>query len=349
MLSKTGKELKRLAIIVEVLDKNRINCSLFDQHVDAILPHLDEAREEPLIVVLHYFKATRWNDNNGKTSVQSNFDLSKVHINPTLDEVSAFRERMAVVGHATSSKISHVSSQSAASAVGELTQWDVDVTKIDDVLKARQEGTLWIAGSVLALNVGEVKWCYKACGKCGKKVETVPTGRYECLECSYTDDKPKYKYKVQVMETEEFGYSPTLDNLIERKLLFKLKIRASNIERKDRIYTLAAMCEDEELVNKYLPEENTSQLTTTAVEMGGSNSGEGSPIFAKVQPDCGDHYSVALGDDSDSTKTPEKRPVSLISGSSSGAAQEELEGQLSTNKFSRRLPRKMLQIIEDDN
>ncbi|MED6143446.1 hypothetical protein PIB30_006398 [Stylosanthes scabra] len=79
MLSKAGKELKRM---------NRINCQLFDKHADWILPHLDESREEPLIVVLHYFKVICW---NGKTSLQSNFHLSKVHINPDLEEV--FRDR----------------------------------------------------------------------------------------------------------------------------------------------------------------------------------------------------------------------------------------------------------------
>ncbi|MED6160512.1 hypothetical protein PIB30_052114 [Stylosanthes scabra] len=88
MQSKTGKDLKRLGIVVEDLEQNRINCALFDGHVDGILPHLDEPRDGPLIVVLHYFKATRW---NGKTSLQSNFDVSKVHINPDISKVVAFR------------------------------------------------------------------------------------------------------------------------------------------------------------------------------------------------------------------------------------------------------------------
>ncbi|MED6147282.1 hypothetical protein PIB30_042669 [Stylosanthes scabra] len=56
MLTKHGKELKRLVTIVK---DTEIDCALFDHHAEAILPYLDETREEPLIVVLHYFKATR--------------------------------------------------------------------------------------------------------------------------------------------------------------------------------------------------------------------------------------------------------------------------------------------------
>ncbi|MED6165935.1 hypothetical protein PIB30_104365 [Stylosanthes scabra] len=146
---------------------------------NAIIPHLDEAREEPQTVVLYYFKATCWNDNVlfRKTSLQSNFELSKVYINPVSDEFAAFREQL----------------ESVAFAAGELTQGSVDVIKIEDAIKAQQEGTPWIAGRVLALNVGEVEWCYKACGKCGKKVETAPKGKYECKECNHTNDGPKYK------------------------------------------------------------------------------------------------------------------------------------------------------------
>ncbi|XLU30255.1 hypothetical protein S245_066321, partial [Arachis hypogaea] len=38
---------------------------------------------EPLIVVLQFFKPSRWND---KVSVQSHFNVSKIHVNPDMKE-----------------------------------------------------------------------------------------------------------------------------------------------------------------------------------------------------------------------------------------------------------------------
>ncbi|KAL4315547.1 hypothetical protein AHAS_Ahas15G0196000 [Arachis hypogaea] len=52
LVTSKGIETKRLVVIVEDLEKNRLSCTLFGETVDQILPHLDDDRLEPLIVVL---------------------------------------------------------------------------------------------------------------------------------------------------------------------------------------------------------------------------------------------------------------------------------------------------------
>ncbi|KAL4337581.1 hypothetical protein AHAS_Ahas12G0124500 [Arachis hypogaea] len=91
LITSKGKETKCLVIILQNLENNRINCILFGESVDHLLPHLEEERPEPLIVVLQYFKAMRWNK---KISVQSNFEISKVHINPELTKVIQFKSKL---------------------------------------------------------------------------------------------------------------------------------------------------------------------------------------------------------------------------------------------------------------
>ncbi|MED6164845.1 hypothetical protein PIB30_094011 [Stylosanthes scabra] len=66
-------------------------------------------------------------------------------------------------GPGTSSKISHVSSQSVASGVEELTKPNATAMKIDEVVKLGEECMLWIAGSIVALKNGiltlsHLKW-----------------------------------------------------------------------------------------------------------------------------------------------------------------------------------------------
>ncbi|XP_072062067.1 replication protein A 70 kDa DNA-binding subunit A-like [Arachis hypogaea] len=84
LITNKGKETRRLAVVLQDLENNRINCVLFGGMVDQILPHFEEGRMEPLIVVLQYFRATRWKE---KTSVQSHFDVSKLHIDDQLADV----------------------------------------------------------------------------------------------------------------------------------------------------------------------------------------------------------------------------------------------------------------------
>ncbi|MED6218927.1 hypothetical protein PIB30_031156 [Stylosanthes scabra] len=130
----------------------------------------------------------------GRTSIQSNFAVSKVHINPQLNEVLASRESLEDGGSA-SSRISHVSSNIAVSAVGELSQPNAQVMKIEDVVKCSEEYKPWIAASIIGVNNGRHDWCYPACSMGGKKVECAPMGRYECTneKCGHIGKKPLSK------------------------------------------------------------------------------------------------------------------------------------------------------------
>ncbi|QHO56132.1 replication protein A 70 kDa DNA-binding subunit A-like isoform [Arachis hypogaea] len=83
LATSTGKETKRMVVVLEDLENNRIECTLFGEMVDQIRPHFEEGSVEPLIVVLQYFKTSRW---NGKTTVQNHFYISKIHIERDLKE-----------------------------------------------------------------------------------------------------------------------------------------------------------------------------------------------------------------------------------------------------------------------
>ncbi|XP_016163048.1 uncharacterized protein LOC107605622 [Arachis ipaensis] len=218
LITNKGKETRRLAVVLQDLENNRINCVLFGGMVDQILPHFEEGRMEPLIVVLQYFRATRWKE---KTSVQSHFDVSKLHIDDQLADV-------------------------------------VGVPK--------QEGPTWIVGSIVSINAGNSDWFYKAYRKCPKKVETPIGNRYKCSKCSHTHRTTAIRFKVEVMvydgtgsmtlllwdreitqlcgkaadnimEKEESGgdeYLATFDAMMDRKLLFKINVKTSNIKQYDQ-------------------------------------------------------------------------------------------------------------------
>lgn len=57
-----------------------------------------------------------------------------------------------------------------------------------------QEGPLWIAGTVVAINSGKDDWFYKSCRKCPKKVETPIGNRYECGKCGHTHGSASLRF-----------------------------------------------------------------------------------------------------------------------------------------------------------
>ncbi|MED6221230.1 hypothetical protein PIB30_052529 [Stylosanthes scabra] len=174
---KQGKELKRLHIIVEDIEKNKVNCVLFDQHVDSILPYLDEERVEPLIVVLHYFRATRWNGD------------------------CLYGSHAGEWGAGAISRTSHVSSHTVVSAVGELSQPNAQVMKIEDVIKCTEEYKPWIATSIMDVNNGIHHWYYTHAQAVGRRwnVHQWADMSAQIEKCGQSGDKPRSKYKLEVM------------------------------------------------------------------------------------------------------------------------------------------------------
>ncbi|RYR59846.1 hypothetical protein Ahy_A05g025818 isoform G [Arachis hypogaea] len=223
LITSKGKETKRLAILVEDLDNYRIGCVLFGDMVDQILPYLDDGRVEPLIVVLQFFRPSRWNE---KTSVQSHFDISKLRINSDLEEVRDFRDRRLAAIPSNLVRISQVNTNNSHSGADELKRGDVTVNTIEEALNSTQEGPLWIAGTIVAINSGKDDWFYKSCRKCPKKVETPIGNRYECGKCGHTHGSASLRFVFRF--TICFGWTMLLQftklcNLYNR---FKVEVMA---------------------------------------------------------------------------------------------------------------------------
>ncbi|XP_015958912.1 uncharacterized protein LOC107482831 [Arachis duranensis] len=287
--------------------------------VDQLLRHMQDGRVKPLIVVVQYFKAMRW---NGKKSVQSYFEMSQLHIEPDLKDVflnlgavdDPFELICRLLGGEPSSSV-----------------------------RISQEGPAWIAATIVAINVTKDDWFYKSFRKCSKKVETPIGNRYECGKCSHTHGSAALRFNVEVMvfdrtssirlllwdkETSMFcgkraeqimedhvivgdEYPKTLDNMMDKRVIFKINIKEANINQFDHMY--------ENWCNNYL-------------EISGN--------MANLKTDCDTESSTDVMEECISSlkyQTPSKRITNVLKNSSLGLDEHEEEGQLSTNMFSRQM------------
>ncbi|RYR47057.1 hypothetical protein Ahy_A07g032967 [Arachis hypogaea] len=230
----TSKEMETKRFVLELEDSecvpcylfknNRIHCILFGEMVNQILPHLQHERVEPFIV--------------------SNFNVSKLHINPKLKEVVLFRDRLLNGAPSNSVRISQMYSQGASSDIDELTVGSAIVKSIDE------EGTVWIVETIVSINTGKEDWFYKSCRKCLKKVETPIGDKYKCIKCGHTHgvqswesinlllwnretyqlcEKQAKKLKRKRLVTGGDEYPATLDNMMDKRVLFKINVKAANI------------------------------------------------------------------------------------------------------------------------
>ncbi|MED6208132.1 hypothetical protein PIB30_042310 [Stylosanthes scabra] len=130
LVTQTGKETKRMAINIQDLGKNTLRCVLFGTCVDDLAPLMAEERTEPLIMVLQLFRVNRW---DGRTSVQSHFDISKVIVDANLKDIQNFLNSMVNTGTINLVRITQMSSQTSGQGIEELRRGQVEIKTIEDV------------------------------------------------------------------------------------------------------------------------------------------------------------------------------------------------------------------------
>ncbi|KAL4396620.1 hypothetical protein AHAS_Ahas01G0110100 [Arachis hypogaea] len=172
--------------------------------------------------------------------------------------------------------------------------------------------------------------------KCPKKVETPVGNRYEFDKCSHTHGIAFIRYKVEV---KVFDRADSISFLLwdreirqlcgkqaEKVLKEDINVKIANISGYDQVFTVMKLFDDEEVVDKNLPKnyDGNSLVNVTDVREDSISSFKYKNLTKRVTSD-------------------------LRSGSSS-ANQNEDEGQLSTNKFSRKNAKKQKSImIDGDN
>ncbi|MED6178239.1 hypothetical protein PIB30_105661, partial [Stylosanthes scabra] len=134
-----------------------------------------------------------------KTSIQSNFDVSGLHINPDLKVIDEFRTIILTGENSNGVRNKPMEYQSAVSGVQELKRENIDISTIEEVFTAQEEKNVWIFGKIVAVNAGKTDWCYKACIKCPKKFERKPEDEFDCKRCKINFEEPKDRYKVEVV------------------------------------------------------------------------------------------------------------------------------------------------------
>ncbi|MED6188912.1 hypothetical protein PIB30_090532 [Stylosanthes scabra] len=163
-----------------------------------------------------------------------------------------------------------------------------------------QEAKIWIAGTIVSVNSGKNDWCYKACDVCPKKVDPKEGGMWECKKCEKTTNSYTIRYKVEIIAFDEIttitfllwdieilgllgvkaqkvasddGYPSILDELLEKRLLFRVNVKAENISGKDMVFTVWDICSDEDVVERYyLKLHEADNNTQTGITEAGSNN-----------------------------------------------------------------------------
>ncbi|XP_042067287.1 uncharacterized protein LOC121810593 [Salvia splendens] len=286
-------------------DHNMLFCTLWGDVVDSYLQQLEGIKGEIPIIIVQFCKPTLF---RGTIRVRTHFNISSVYINQDIDEISKFKERI-------SGDVAFLSQESIYRFTDTRVSNEFDGLVVKTLADVQEDvdGSYWICGRIEDVECHYGQWSYMACKQCVKKVVKVKNG-FNCEECDNSDGIaiPRFRFIVNVVDGssnaslllwdrecvqllgkkvdeiqlghEELGADKYIPPKIEEKLLgqtllFRIHVKTSNEYWIDKPYTVNKICNDPQIVDKYIP---------PTLDSRGSNSGlEISPTLEGLSPFVG--------------------------------------------------------------
>ncbi|XP_060170374.1 replication factor A protein 1-like [Lycium barbarum] len=264
-------------------ENNNISTTFWGEFVEQIMPHLDTSIENLVIVVMQLIRSYKF---QGKYSVRNSWHASKLWINPNLPQVAKFSSRLENVRGEKSERISQISSQRNYSAAEELASGTAQVKTIRNLVECLQKGSFWIVTTIVYIELKN-GWSYLSCIKCARKVYKVGS-KFNCPKCKSNENSAltRYRLQVRVMDNngsvslliwdrdaikligktanelraglleksgaaDAFSYPSEMDNILDRRVIFKVAVKSDNIENHDEVYGVIKFSEDEDLIKQY--------------------------------------------------------------------------------------------------
>ncbi|XP_052116605.1 uncharacterized protein LOC110280175 [Arachis duranensis] len=244
LITRTGDETKLITLQLEDLEKHKIKCTLFGELVDEVPPHLERDDGEPFIIVVQLFKSNMYLNS---VNIQSTYYVFTCYFNPNLPEVIDYKKRLATDFVSCSQRISHLEAQSQYSVTDEINAGIVPVRTIEEVLNMT-ERLVKMIGPIY--RVRHVLRRYR--------LQVIVTDGSGCLnllvwnkEAEQMIEKAAEKVKELSKCKKGKSYPKYLENMIDKRFLFKLNIIYKTINAVKRVYSVTKLLDDESLMSSY--------------------------------------------------------------------------------------------------
>ncbi|XLS98449.1 hypothetical protein HN51_041184 [Arachis hypogaea] len=300
---------------------------------------------------------TRTGDETKRITLQLK-DL-ECYFNPNLLKVIDFKKRLATDFVPCSQRISQLETQPQYSITDEINVGIIPVCTIEKVLNMTDvrlqpnnlgrkyfETSCWIVGTIVSLETCPKKVVQNKdrCDNCRRvSFKVMPRYRLQvimidgscCLNLLVWNKKAKKmvgKAAEKVKELSEKGesYPKYLENMINKRFLFKLNITYKNINAVEGVYSITKLSDDESLMSSYGVANSSCDASYSQMLA--------NILIAKIDEDSNGHAAVSLSKDfaveingDSSYQTPAKRTSPNAADDSTAEAALSLDVQASVH------------------
>ncbi|XP_012828258.1 PREDICTED: uncharacterized protein LOC105949498 [Erythranthe guttata] len=280
----SGGTKQNIPFELEDIDGSKVNCLLWGKFAEYILQRIQDIGVEPYIVVIQ-FATTEIKNDISEVQVSNHWHSSRVLINEDIPAINEFKSSLIRSKPNSGQVISQKSSQSSYSMEDDFIR--KTVRKILDELSDTNEPGKYVVLATIKGLVKTSKWWYNGCIKCNRSARQ-DSKMWYCHVCiaHWPTAKPTYKVEVIVMDDtnsasmivfgkkaerlldihvevliqtvqnrgeEPVEYPMELEGLIDRRMLFKIAIKADNVVNEDhKTYNVQKVCRDDAIIASFL-------------------------------------------------------------------------------------------------
>nr|GLL33280.1 putative transposase [Ipomoea trifida] len=281
-----GRPSRLIDFVIEDLKGIQLKCTVWDQHVEKVIPFCQYDLKEPVIVIIQMCRV-KVPENSGEVKICSSYDATQLLFNSECDECTEFRDRLNSQPTPLKSITSNSSLSYSTYTLGDQSSSNMVFSTISELYERSETGEYWVPCIILELDCNFIDWYYLSCisGRCNKKVD-LKGGMYVCGKCGTHCDTPKLRYKIKLRVYDAKGSAPfllwdreALDllggitaeelkamqpkvptripkeivSLVGRGMLFKINVERDRLEKRNLAFPVMQIKDDIAVVNEYCP------------------------------------------------------------------------------------------------
>nr|GMD10906.1 replication protein A 70 kDa DNA-binding subunit B-like [Ipomoea batatas] len=200
-----GRPSKLIDFVIEDLKGIQLKCTVWDQHVEKVIPFCQYDLKEPVIVIIQMCRVKVPENNTVSLFFYSNALLTLLLI------VNMLFFRLNSQPTPMKSITSNSSLSYSTYTLGDQSSSNMVFSTISELYERSETGEYWVPCIILELDCNFIDWYYLSCisGRCNKKVD-LKGGMYVCGKCGTHCDTPKLRYKLKLRVYDAKGSAPFL-------------------------------------------------------------------------------------------------------------------------------------------
>ncbi|KAL6580531.1 hypothetical protein OROMI_008555 [Orobanche minor] len=193
------KGSRSVQLLLEDLENIKLQCVLWEPYCHQVQGVIDRLRKRcgghcVVVIQLCRTKAFR-----GEIGISNTYHATKVVVDPNLEEIVEFSNKLPINGSTKSYSCSQLSNSSFISVTEELQSTAIIFMTLKELKASEATAKVWVVASISDVHF-EKEWCYTSCLKCRKKV-TEKDAKCFCDKCGdYVVGNARFKIHVKVVD-----------------------------------------------------------------------------------------------------------------------------------------------------